>query len=80
MSHEQLRILVELDLLDDRLLDPQQGAPYGGVLHAVLRSSVPVLRQLRNLDRERHAPLSGALKHPRKCQESHHYGRTSRAK
>jgi len=27
MSHQQLLVLVELDVLDDRLLDPQQGAP-----------------------------------------------------
>jgi len=27
MSHQQLLVLVELDGFDDRLLDPQQGAP-----------------------------------------------------
>jgi len=27
MGHQQLLVLVELDLFDDRLLDPQQGAP-----------------------------------------------------
>jgi len=27
VSHQQLLVLVELDLFDDRLLDPQQGAP-----------------------------------------------------
>jgi hypothetical protein len=27
MSHEQLRVLVELDPLDDRLLDAQQPPP-----------------------------------------------------
>jgi hypothetical protein len=27
MSHQQLLVLVELDVLHDRLLDPQQGAP-----------------------------------------------------
>ena len=27
MGHQSLLILVELDLLDDRLLDPQQGTP-----------------------------------------------------
>jgi hypothetical protein len=26
-SHQQLLVLVELDVLDDRLLDPQQDAP-----------------------------------------------------
>jgi len=31
------------DVFDDRLLDPEQGSPWGGVLHAVLRSSVPDL-------------------------------------
>jgi len=27
MSDQKLPVLVELDVLDDRLLDPQQGAP-----------------------------------------------------
>jgi len=27
MGHQQLLVLVELDAFDDRLLDPQQGAP-----------------------------------------------------
>jgi hypothetical protein len=27
MSHQQLLVLVELDVFDDRLLDPQQGSP-----------------------------------------------------
>jgi len=27
MGHQQLLVLVELDVLNDRLLDPQQGAP-----------------------------------------------------
>jgi len=27
VGNEKLRILVELDVLDNRLLDPQQGAP-----------------------------------------------------
>jgi len=27
MRHEELRILVKLDVFDDRLLNPQQGAP-----------------------------------------------------
>jgi len=27
MGHQQLLVLVELDVFDDRLLDPQQGAP-----------------------------------------------------
>jgi hypothetical protein len=27
MRHQDLLVLVELDLLDDRLLDPQQGVP-----------------------------------------------------
>jgi len=27
MSHEQLRVLVELDPFDDRLLDAQNGTP-----------------------------------------------------
>jgi len=27
MSYEELLVLVVLDLFDDRLLDPQQGAP-----------------------------------------------------
>jgi len=27
MGHQQLLVLVELDVLHDRLLDPQQGAP-----------------------------------------------------
>jgi len=27
MRHEELRILVKLDVVDDRLLNPQQGAP-----------------------------------------------------
>jgi hypothetical protein len=40
---QDLLVLVELDPFDDRLLDPLQGAPYRGVLHAVLRSSVPDL-------------------------------------
>jgi len=30
--------LDEFDTLDNRLLDAQQGAPYPGVAHAVLRS------------------------------------------
>jgi hypothetical protein len=28
MSHQQLLVLVELDVFDDRLLDPQQGSPW----------------------------------------------------
>jgi hypothetical protein len=47
--NEQLVGLIELDTLDDRLLDAQQGAKYPGVAHAVLRSLVPDLRQARNL-------------------------------
>jgi hypothetical protein len=35
---EQLPALIELDTLDDRHLDAQQGAKYPGVAHAVLRS------------------------------------------
>jgi hypothetical protein len=70
VSNQDLLVLVELDILDNRLLDPQQGAPYSGVLHAVLRSVVPVLRQLRNLDRERRAHVPAALNHPRKSQKS----------
>jgi len=31
-------VVFELDLLDDRLLDAQQGAPHPGVAHAVPRS------------------------------------------
>jgi len=27
MSHQQLLVLIELDVLHDRLLNPQQGAP-----------------------------------------------------
>jgi len=27
MRHQELRILVKLDVFDDRLLNPQQGAP-----------------------------------------------------
>jgi len=27
MRHQELRILVKLDVVDDRLLNPQQGAP-----------------------------------------------------
>ena len=45
MSHQQLLVLIEDDLFDDRLLDPEQGSPHSGVAHAVLRSSVPDSRQ-----------------------------------
>jgi hypothetical protein len=53
VGHENLCLVVELDVLDHCVLDAQQGAPYAGVLHAVLRSAVSDLRQARNLDRER---------------------------
>src|SRR5262245_49885879 len=53
MGHENLCRVVELDVLDHRVLDPQHGAPYAGVLHAVLRSVVVDLRQAKNLDGER---------------------------
>ena len=53
MDHENLCLVIELNVLDHRVLDAQQGAPYAGVLHAVLRSAVSDLRQARNLDRER---------------------------
>jgi hypothetical protein len=41
VSDENLVVLLEVHVLDDRLVDPQQGAPYPGVAHAVLRSPVP---------------------------------------
>jgi hypothetical protein len=42
VSHEQLTVVLELDSLNnDRLLDAQQGTPYPGIAHAVLRSPVP---------------------------------------
>jgi hypothetical protein len=40
MSHKQLRVLVELDPFDGRLLDAQQCRPQAYVTHAVLRSLV----------------------------------------
>jgi hypothetical protein len=40
MSHHNLGFFVELDVLDHGVLDAQQGAPYAGVPHAVLRSAV----------------------------------------
>ena len=53
MGHQNLRLDIELDVLDHHVLEAQQGAPYAGVLHAVLRSAVSDLRQARNLDGER---------------------------
>jgi hypothetical protein len=53
MNHENLCLDIELDVLDHQVLETQQGAPYAGVLHAVLRSAVSDLRQARNLDGER---------------------------
>jgi hypothetical protein len=38
VSHEHPTVLIEIDLLNDGLLDPQQDSPYPGVAHAVLRS------------------------------------------
>ena len=52
VGHQNLRHLIELDILDHGVLDAQHRAPYTGVLHAVLRSVVFDLRQARNLDRE----------------------------
>jgi len=40
MSHEQLRVLVELHPFDDRLLDTQKCPPQAYITHAVLRSLV----------------------------------------
>jgi len=42
-------VLVELDLLNDRLIDAQKSTPYPGVAHAVLRSPVADPRQASNL-------------------------------
>src|SRR6266516_4824751 len=41
--------LIELDLLNDRLVDAHKSAPYPGVTHAVLRSPVADPRQASNL-------------------------------
>jgi hypothetical protein len=40
MHGHDLEVLVELDILDDRVFQAQQGTPYRDVLHAVLRSMV----------------------------------------
>lgn len=65
VGHQKLRVRVELDVLDDRLVDPQQGAPQGGALRAVLRSLVHVPQQLRTLDRNGVLTFSDALNDPR---------------
>jgi len=46
---QRLLVLVELHPLHDRLLDPEQGRPYRGAAHAVLRSPVPGLQTTQNL-------------------------------
>jgi molybdopterin-binding protein len=55
MSHQQFLVLVELDRLDNRLLDPQQGVAirWRSARRSPLFSSGP--QQARNLDRERRA-------------------------
>src|SRR5262249_21931049 len=67
MGHENLCRVIELDVLDHRVLDPQHGAPYAGVLHAVLRSVVFDLRQATNLDGERRVAVEAH-------SASHRYG------
>ena len=48
MGHQQLSVLIELDPLDQRLLDAQQGSPRADIAHAVLRFTwFWTLRQLR---------------------------------
>jgi hypothetical protein len=41
VHHHRLLVLVELDPLNHRVLDPHQRAPYPGARHAVLPSPVP---------------------------------------
>jgi hypothetical protein len=39
MDRQDILVLVHLDVLDDdALVDPDQGTPYPGLTHAVLRS------------------------------------------
>jgi hypothetical protein len=49
MANHRPAVLVELDLLNDRLIDAQNSTPYPGVAHAVLRSPVADPRQASNL-------------------------------
>jgi hypothetical protein len=49
MANHRPAILIELDLLNDRLIDAQKSTPYPGVAHAVLRSPIADPRQASNL-------------------------------
>jgi hypothetical protein len=42
-------VLIEAHVLDDRPIEPHLPMKYPGQTHAVFRSSVPDLRQARNL-------------------------------
>ena len=50
------RVRVEFDMLDHRIHQPQQPAPYTGGTHAVSRSIRFVFRQPKTLDPIRRAP------------------------
>ncbi len=70
VGHQRLIVVVELDPFDDRLVDAQQGAPYPGVAHAVLRSSVADPRQARNLSGDGVFAIQPRCRGPRERQES----------
>jgi hypothetical protein len=44
-------VLIEAHVLDDRPIEPHLPMKYPGQTHALFRSSVPDLRQARNLGR-----------------------------
>jgi hypothetical protein len=68
MANHRPAILIELDLLNDRLIDAQKSTPYPGVAHAVLRSPVADPRQARNLSGNGVFAIETRSTNPRKRQ------------
>jgi hypothetical protein len=61
---DQTPVPIHSEVLDHRVFETEQTTPYSESRHAVLPPLVPVLRQLRNLGRERRSAFTARGDHP----------------